>query len=121
MDIMFQTVFNLIQNKLPENWEKMAFFASYFDGGYMMKYYVRIGGNYQDCYDLSPESEVEMVFSEIDKVIEPERAKLDDKKRWNVFTMIVSNDGSMKSEFEYKDISDDEIEYIKSWKKKYLD
>ena len=117
---MFQKVFDLIQDNIPADWDKLAFFAIYFDGGYTMKYYVKTEGKYLDCYNIAKEEKVEKTFSDIDKVIEPIRYKLSDKDKWKVFTMTVTSDGNMKSEFEYDDVSGNEIDYIRNWKKKYL-
>lgn len=35
-------------------------------------------------------------------------------------TMIVSAGGSMKSEFDYADISENAIQYERDWERKYL-
>lgn len=56
----------------------------------------------------------------IDKVVASERQKLDDKNKWTVLTMSVTNDGSMKTELDYTDISENAIAYEQKWKEKYI-
>ena len=56
----------------------------------------------------------------IDKVVGPERKKLDEKNKWSVLTMSVTNDGNMKTEFDYTDISENAIAYEQKWKEKYI-
>ena len=55
----------------------------------------------------------------INSVLEPSR-KTTDKSAWTVFTMIVDNNGNMKTYFDYEDISETFIAYEKKWKEKYL-
>ena len=120
MERMFQDTFDVIQELLPEGWSKVSFFAIYFDGGYTMKFYVKVDEAFEDCYSILADETVETAFKKIDKFISKERSTLDEKHLWNVMTMVVSSDGKMKTDFDYNDVSDDEIAYIRNWKKKYL-
>lgn len=122
-DKIFQEVFNLLEVFLPQDWKKTILFAGYTTGSYSMKYYCWTeNGTFVDCYNLSGVSSSDLIklFADIDKILYKERALLDDKNRWSVLTMIVNNDGTMKTEFNYDDHSEDMLAYEKEWKKKYL-
>ena len=56
----------------------------------------------------------------IDKIISPERKKLNEKDRWTVLSMIVNSDGKMKTEFGYTDIGENAISCEQEWKAKNL-
>ena len=122
-NIIFQDVFNVIQPALPEGWEKMILFVGYTEGSYTMKYFTSDGkGEYTDCFNQKGLSKAQLIklFMNIDKIVGGERKKLNEKNKWSVMTMIVCKDGSMKTDFEYSDISENAIEYEQSWKKKYI-
>ena len=119
---IFQEVFDILQSVLPTKWEKVCFFVGYTEGSYTMKYYTYNNGIYVDCFSQEEISRTRLikVFMSIDKLLSPEREKLDEEHRWTVMTMIVGADGSMKSEFDYKDISESAIQYEREWESKYL-
>lgn len=122
-DKIFQSIFNLVQEKLPMDWKKLVLYISYTQGSYGMKYYVfDEKGKYIDCFSQKDISKKQLItlFVEIDKILAPERKALDEKDRWSVMSMIVFSDGKMKVEFDYTDISENIIAYEKEWQKKYL-
>ena len=104
---IFQEVFDILQSVLPTKWERVCFFAGYTEGSYTMKYYTYYNGTYVDCFSQEEISRTQLI-------------KLDEEHRWTVMTMIVGADGSMKSEFDYKDISEIAIQYEREWESKYL-
>ena len=111
---MFQQIFDRIQSFLPDEWKKLAFYAGFTEGSYSMKYYVDNGRDgYVDCFRLNgvKSSDLIKLFMEINKIISPERKKLDADKRWNVLSMFVDSDGKMRTEFDYTDISENTISY----------
>ncbi len=117
-----QIIFDKLQGVLPEKWNEIVLFVGYTVGSYSMKYYLKNSkGEYVDCFQEGP-SKVQLIklFMEIDKEIANERNKLDDMHRWSVLTMIVDNQGNMKTEFDYCDISENFISYENAWKDKYL-
>lgn len=120
---IFQKVFNLVQPFLPEGWNKMILYVGYTVGSYSMKFYTcDFQGVYTDCFKYKEISKVKLMqlFMSIDKLLTPERRMLDDKNRWSVMTMIVDSAGSMKTEFDYADISENTIVYEQRWKEKYI-
>lgn len=119
---IFQEVFNILQSVLPQKWEKVCFFVGYTEGSYTMKYYTYNNGTYVDCFSQKEISRTQLIkgFMSIDKVLSTERKALDEEHRWTVMTMIVSADGSMRSEFDYDDISENAIQYERDWERKYL-
>lgn len=79
-------------------------------------------GEYTVCFDQKEINKAQLIklFMNIDKVIGSERKKLDEKNKWSVLTMTVTNDGKMKNEFDYSDISENSFEYEQKWKDKYI-
>ena len=122
-DKIFQNIFNLVQEKLPIDWEKLILYISYTQGSYGMKYYVfDKEGRYIDCFSQKDISKKQLItlFVEIDKILAPERNALDEEDRWSAMSMIAYSDGKMKVEFDYTDISENTIAYEEEWQKKYL-
>lgn len=120
---VFQDVFDKVGDYLPIGWQKMVFFAGYTKGSYNMKFYYKNSkGEYFDCFNIPGIEKANLIklFMDIDKVFSKERKKLNDKDRWSIFTMAVDFKGNMKTEFDYKDHSEDMIAYEREWKKKYL-
>lgn len=120
---IFQNIFDILQPALPNEWKKMVLFVGYTAGSYTMKYYTADdNGKYTDCFSQKGINKAQLIklFMSIDKIVAPERKKLDDKNRWTVLTMSVTNDGSMKTEFDYADISENAIAYEQKWKEKYI-
>lgn len=120
---VFQDIFDILQPVLPKEWKKFLLFIGYTEGSYTMKYYIcNDSGVYIDCFSQKEVSRAQLIriFMNIDKIVSPQRKELDEKSRWTVMTMIVSADGSMRSEFDYDDISENAIQYERDWERKYL-
>ena len=122
-EVLYQDIFNALQEVLPNEWNKVVFYAEYDDSSYGMKYYVlHEDGTYSDCFELEDVSKSSIIetFAIIDSIIMPVREKVNKDDLWSVMTIVVSNTGDFKAEYEYEDISDHSIEYFNEWKKKYL-
>ncbi|HBA47740.1 MAG TPA: hypothetical protein DCZ91_08055 [Lachnospiraceae bacterium] len=122
-EILFQSIFDELQEGLPEVWKKIVFYASYTEDSYGMKYYVDLGdGEYRDCYSIGNVTNIQLMrlFMNIDKCIAHVRVNLEKEIRWNVMTMIVDSSGSFRTEFDYSDKNEDFISYEKEWKCFYL-
>lgn len=122
-EISYQSIFDILQEILPDDWHKVVFYAEYGESSYSMKYFVDTGdGQYTDCFDLKDTSKQDIikVFSVIDSQIMPVRKELSQKDTWSVMTMTVDDAGNFKVDYEYKDISEDPIGYYQLWKEKYL-
>ena len=121
-DNYLQKIFSNLETILPAEWQKVVFYAGYTKGSYSMKYYTDYGDGYVDCFSDKnvKKADVINVFIAINRIISRERDSLEDKKRWNVMSMLVDNAGKIKTEFDYSDISENPIEYEKEWKKKYI-
>ena len=122
-DIPYQSIFNTLQEVLPDVWHKVVFYAQYGENNYSMKYFVDLGnGKYIDCFKFKGISKRDIIksFAVIDSKIMPIRKELSKKDTWSVMTLIVDNEGSFKADYEYDDISEDQIVYYQHWKEKYL-
>lgn len=122
-EMMYQNIFDAIQDYLPESWAKVVFMAGYTEGSYNMKFYVSEDGKaYVDCFSLKNCTKAQLIklFMGIDKVISKERKQLSDKDRWTVLTLSVDSNGRFKTSFDYQDISESFLTYEKEWKKHYL-
>lgn len=119
-DIDYQKIFDELQNILPADWDRVAFYAEYTEGSYSMKYYVKKDGKYTDCFELAntPKGNIIKTFMSIDKIIGPIRSGMKDK--WNVMTLVVDKEGTFKVDFDYSDVEGQTISYHESWEKKYL-
>lgn len=120
---LFQKIFDELQKILPDEWNRVAFFAGYTKGSYSMKYYVDDGKTgYVDCFKLSNvnKSTVIRLFMSIDKIISSERNKLDESKKWTVLSLFIDSEGKITAKFDYTDISENAISYEKEWKEKWL-
>lgn len=119
---LFQDIFNEIQNYMPIEWEKVILYVEYSAGSYSMKYYTKVNGSFIDCYNLKDVSKANLIklFMKLDKKISVERNKLEDSNKWSVMTMIVDSEGDFTTNFDYSDLTENTIEYQKSWKEKYI-
>lgn len=120
---IFQNIFDIVQPLLPDSWNKMVLFVGYTAGSYTMKYYTAdVKGEYTDCFSQEGINKAQLIklFMNIDKVVGPERKKLDERNKWTVLTMTVTNDGKMTTEYDYSDISENAIAYEQKWKEKYI-
>lgn len=121
MELDYQEIFNRIQDLLPDEWEKVVFYAEYDQGSYLMKYYVKLGtGDFTDCYDMgiSPDT-LDDIFETIDGMIEPEWNKLKDK--WSNMTMVIDQKGEFKVDFGYESFGSEYSKFQDEWSLKYLD
>ena len=119
---MFQDIFDILQDVLPEQWDKVVLYVGYTEGSYTMKYYIKgFDNQYVDCFSLEKPGKAGLIklFMQIDKVISKERNATEENK-WTVMTMIVDSTGVMKTEFDYKNITENAIEYEREWKKAHL-
>lgn len=120
---VIQEVFDKLQDVLPDKWEKVVLFVGYTAESYSMKFYTSDeNGVYTDCFSQAElgEDDLILLFMQLDKILSRERNSLDDKNKWTVLTMIVESDGSVKTELEYNDISENFLAYEKQWKETYL-
>lgn len=117
---IFQSVFDILQESLAEQWDKIVLYVIYLDGSYSMKYYIKEGEKYKDCYSLAylEESQIEDVFMDIDDILREERNQLSDK--WSVMTAVFDARGKFQVYYDYEDISESMISFIEEWEKKYL-
>ena len=123
IDIPYQSIFNTLQEVLPDDWHKVVFYAQYGENSYSMKYFVDSGdGKYTECFKLKGVSKRDIIkaFATIDSQIMPIRKELRIKDTWSVMTLVVDDEGNFKADYEYEDISEDSIGYYQRWKEKYL-
>lgn len=121
--IIYQNVFDILSEVLPQNWQKVAFYAEYTEGSYSMKYYVDFGdGKYVDCYKIKGITKANLIkaFMKINKELAIVRQQLPSEKRWNVITLLVENTGKFRAEYDYEDIAENTLQYHEKWKSKYL-
>ena len=122
-DIPYQSIFNILQEVLPNDWHKVVFYAQYGENSYSMKYFVDSDdGVYTECFKLKGISKKDIIkaLAVIDSQIMPVRKELSKKDSWSVMTLIIDDEGNFKADYEYKDISEDSIGYYQRWKEKYL-
>ena len=120
-EIDFQGIFDELQEALPEDWKRVAFYAAYTEGSYSMKFYSDLGdGKYIDCFQTSNFNKAQLIklFMSIDKQLSVARKKC--TPEWTMLTMVVDETGTMRTDFDYGDMSDRMVEYERKWKERYL-
>ena len=109
-DISYQSIFNTLQDILPDAWHKVVFYAQYGESSYSMKYFVDSGdGKYTECFKLKGINKRDIIkaFAVIDSQIMPVRKELGIKDTWSVMTLIVDDEGNFKYEWtEANDLYD---------------
>lgn len=87
-----------------------------------MKYYIKNGTEIIDCFNQPDTNKMQLlkVFMAIDKELTPVRKNLTPTELWSVMTMIIDKNGNMKTHFDYADISENVIDYTRTWEQKYL-
>lgn len=122
-EAIFQNTFDKLQDFLPKSWKTVVFYAGYTEGSYSMKFYTDCGdGKYIDCFNQEGINKAQLIklFMSIDKEFSAERKKLTDENKWTVFTMVIDEQGYMRTYFDYTNIDGNTISYEREWKKKYL-
>ncbi len=120
---MFQNIFDLLSEVLPNQWNKIILFVGYTEGSYSMKFYIQnVHEEYIDCFELEHIDNMILVrlFMAIDKIVSKERNLLSESERWNVMSMSVDSSSNMKAEFDYNDIGENMIKYEEQWRSRYL-
>ena len=118
-DKIYQMIFNELFVFLPSEWSSVVIYLEHGEEAYSYSFYVKVGREYEKCFDLDiSENNLFAAFARIEKEVSKERSKLD--KCWSNMTMIVDNEGNMKTAFDYTDLSSGNYKYKKEWKKKYL-
>lgn len=118
-DKIYQIIFDEISRFLPYGWSKLIVYLEHGEEAYSYSFYVKIKEDYVKCFNLGiPDTELFSAFSRIEKQVSKERSQLE--KRWTNMTMVIDNDGNMKTIFDYTDLSHGNYQYKKTWKNKYL-
>lgn len=117
---IFQIIFDEVAAFLPNQWSEVVIYLEHGEEAYSYSFYVKVNGKFVKCYDIEGISENELfsAFSKIEKSVSEARSKMDNC--WSNMTMVVKRDGTMKTEFDYTDLSSGNYQYKKLWKKKYL-
>ena len=119
-EISFQNIFNVLQELINIDWQKIVFYASYSEGSYSMKFYVKDNnGAFVDCFSLNGTNEKQIVkgFMNINKELEFSRNNAGNEQ-WNLLTLVVTNSGDFKADYEYG-VDDYMISHQDEWKKRY--
>ena len=91
---MVQGIFPIIAQRLPKNWQRMVFRASYGEDAYSMEYYVRkSNGVFIQCFEMPGVKEDNLLsdFVIMDKMLEGYRRSLDKKDLWWRMTLAVKS------------------------------
>ncbi|MDK8299463.1 MAG: DUF600 family protein [Actinomycetaceae bacterium UMB1218B] len=121
---MLQGIVSILEETLPEDWNKVVFYGEYAEGAFSIEYYVADSekGDFVKCFDQKGVSRASLVknFMAINKLIEPERAALKPEKRWGSMTLVLYSNGKFKVDYDYSDATENAYARKKAWKKKYL-
>ena len=112
-------LFDIIQDYLPQEWDKVVYWALYTSNSYTMKFFVKKNDKYTDCFDIITEEELYELFKKLNNLIKENRGKTKNDK-WTAMILTVNSDGKFKTKYEYNDIDDNFIEYEANIKKEFL-
>ena len=120
---IFQKVYDIISDYLPESWDRLAVYYAVVENMVDFKYYVDEGNGYVDCFKLKEYSKEKFraLRFGIDDVLLEDRKELPQDKQWSVFTMFVLSSGKFETNFGYDNISETFHEYHEKWEKENLD
>jgi len=125
----FEIIARKIQDILPQGWNKLVFYAEVTDDSYEMFYYVFVPEFDKpiQCYDLPKlseikEDEIDTIFKELYEPLKAERARLitEGKDPWSNYTLILTDDGHFKVDYDFTSLEDGGYDYRKAWKSKYI-
>lgn len=118
-DKIYQVIFDEISIFLPDNWTKLVVYLEHGEESYSYSFYVKVDEAFIKCFELNiSEEELLKSFANIESFVSKERSKLN--PCWSNMTMVVEDNGTMKTEFDYTDLSCGSYQYKKEWRKKYL-
>lgn len=126
----FEIIADKIQDILPQEWKKVVFYAEVTDDSYEMFYYVFTSESNKpiQCYDLPDlyeidENKIDAIFEELYKPLREERSSLavEGKEPWTNYTLLLTDDGHFKVDYDFTSLEDGGYNYRKDWKHKYLD
>ncbi|MCD8020325.1 MAG: antitoxin YezG family protein [Clostridiales bacterium] len=117
----FQIIFDQVCRCLPSEWDKLVIYLEYGAASYAYSFYIQKNGKYINGFDIPGTSEKKIAdsFKKVDKAVFKDREASKDEL-WTNMTMIVDANGTMHSDFDYTDLTEDAYEYKKQWKDKYL-
>lgn len=117
-----QNVFDELQDFLPDEWKRVALRFEYVpDVTTSMKYYVDSGKGYVECFDLVKDIRaLYPVLSSVERILVKVNDALAPKDKWRVLTLIVREDGSFKTYYDYDYTASDPYAYESEWEAKYL-
>ena len=125
----FEIIADKLQDILPVGWKKVVFYAEVTDDSYEMFYYVFTteGDKPIQCYDLPElyeidEDQIDAVFDELYDPLREEQVGLiaEGKEPWTNYTMVLSDDGSFKVDYDFTSLEDGGYDHRKMWKIKYI-
>ncbi len=122
-DKFYQDILDAVLEKIPEDWNRIVFFAAYLKNAFHIDFYYKNEDvpycSLSDMNGINENERFGFILS-LNEMIQKKRKQLDDKNRWNVMTLIVNGDGEYKAEFGYEDISETILIYEKEWRNRYL-
>ncbi len=119
-DSIFQNIYDEIEQYIQFRWKKIVIYLEYGEESYTFLFYVNTGGEYVQCYDIKGINEDDLMdsFERIDEIVNEARSK--DGQTWSNMTIVIGDDGELKVDYDYTDLSQGTYKYEKEWKNKYL-
>lgn len=115
----FQAIYDKLSGIINDEWIKLVYRADYGCGSWSMIFYlVQEDGTIKDCYSLAgvPRELLSRTFAEINVFLQ----EWHEREKWFVMTMVISSDGTFKTDFVYEDVSENLMDYYKEWEGEYL-
>lgn len=121
METIYQQIINIMVEVLPQYWQKFNLYAQITPNSYEIFFFVKIGENYINCFNLDKEygisrKQVRVVSRSIYDILLSDQTE----KKWFCMTTIIANDGSFHVDYDYQNHSENTFAYKEAWKAKYL-
>ncbi|KZE37610.1 cytoplasmic protein [Bhargavaea cecembensis] len=127
---LYTDIANTVLEMIPEKWGWVKLYAEYWDGYYKCYFYYSPAGSGEHVYSLDIPDEYEVSQETFDRLDEQlydhvkalwNESENQDEDPWTNLTLSLQNDGKIKIDYDYSDLSDlNPLEKRKRWESDYL-
>ncbi|MCW1928973.1 immunity protein YezG family protein [Bhargavaea beijingensis] len=127
---LYTYIANTVLEMIPGKWDWIKLYAEYWDGYYKCYFYYSPAGSGEHVYSLDIPNQYEVSQETFDRLDEQlygyikalwNEFKNQGETAWTNLTLSLQNDGKMKIDYDYSDLSDlNPLEKRKCWESNYL-
>lgn len=127
---LYAEITHTVLDMIPEEWDWVRLYAEYWEGYYKCYFYYSPAGSGEHVYSLDIPDQYEVSQETFDRLDEQlygyikalwNEFKNQGETAWTNLTLSLQNDGKMKIDYDYSDLSDlNPLEKRKRWESNYL-